>query len=86
MDFLLPYTNLYFYLQYKSTRIYLLPILMRSFLKKILFFIFPLFIFVIMMDLYLVNMNSLYKEKVSGLLDHANEIEILILEFIYFQF
>ena len=59
---------------------------MRSFLKKILFFIFPLFIFVIMMDLYLVNMNSLYKEKVSGLLDHANEIEILILEFIYFQF
>jgi len=52
---------------------------MRSFLKKILFFIFPLFIFVIMMDLYLVNMNSLYKEKVSGLLDHANKIEILIL-------
>ena len=52
---------------------------MKSFFKKILFFILPLFVVAIMMDLYLVNMNSLYKEKASGLLDHANEIEILIL-------
>ena len=52
---------------------------MLLFFKKILFFIFPLFVFVIMMDLYLVNMNSLYKEKVNGLIDHTNEIEILIL-------
>ena len=31
------------------------------------------------MELYLVNMNSLYKEKAEGLKKHANEIEILIL-------
>ena len=52
---------------------------MKLFFKKILLFIFPLVIIVIMMDLYLVNMNSLYKEKANGLLEHANEIEILIL-------
>jgi len=52
---------------------------MKLFLKKILLFIFPLVIIVIMMDLYLANMNSLYKEKANGLLEHANEIEILIL-------
>ena len=48
---------------------------MKLFFKKILLFIFPLIIIVIMMDLYLVNMNSLYKEKVNGLLEYANEIE-----------
>ena len=52
---------------------------MKLFFKKILIFGFPLFIIVIMMDLYLVNMNSLYKEKANGLLEYANEIEILIL-------
>ena len=52
---------------------------MKLFFKKILLFIFPLVIIVIMMDLYLANMNSLYKEKANGLLEHANEIEILIL-------
>ena len=52
---------------------------MQSFIKKILLFIFPLFVFVIMMDLYLVNMNSLHKEKANGLMEHAHEIEILIL-------
>jgi len=52
---------------------------MRSFIKKILFFILPLFVIVIMMDLYLVNMNSLHKEKANGLMEYANEIEILIL-------
>ena len=52
---------------------------MKLFFKKILFFVLPLFVLVIMMDLYLENMNSLYKEKANGLLEHANEIEILIL-------
>ena len=52
---------------------------MKLFFKKILLFIFPLVIIVIIMDLYLANMNSLYKEKANGLLEHANEIEILIL-------
>ena len=52
---------------------------MKLFLKKILFFNFPLIIIIIMMDLYLSNMNSLYKEKANGMLEHANEIEILIL-------
>tara|TARA_B100000795_G_scaffold250442_1_gene218627 strand:+ start:410 stop:1423 length:1014 start_codon:yes stop_codon:yes gene_type:complete len=52
---------------------------MKLFFKNILLFIFPLVIIVIMMDLYLENMNSLYKEKANGLLEHANEIEILIL-------
>ena len=52
---------------------------MKLFFKKILLFISPLVIIVIMMDLYLANMNSLYKEKLNGLLEHANEIEILIL-------
>ena len=52
---------------------------MKLFLKKILFFVLPLFAFVLIMDFYLVNMNSLYKEKANGLAEHANEIEILIL-------
>ena len=52
---------------------------MKLFLKKILLFNFPLIIIIIMMDLYLSNMNSLYKEKANGMLEHANEIEILIL-------
>ena len=52
---------------------------MKLFFKKILFFILPLSVVVIMMDLYLANMNSLYKEKANGLLEYANEIEILIL-------
>jgi len=52
---------------------------MKQFLKKILIFVFPLFLLVLGMDLYLRNMNSLYKEKKSGLITHAHEIEILIL-------
>ena len=52
---------------------------MKLFFKKILIFVFPLFIIVIMMDLYLGNMNSLYKEKAEGLRKEAHEIEILIL-------
>jgi len=52
---------------------------MKLFLKKILFFVLPLLVIVIMMDFYLTNMNSLYKEKANGLAEHANEIEILIL-------
>ena len=52
---------------------------MKLFLKKILFFVLPLFAIVLIMDFYLTNMNSLYKEKVNGLSEHANEIEILIL-------
>jgi len=52
---------------------------MKLFFKKILIFVFPLFIIVIMIDLYLVNMNSLYKEKAEGLKKEAHEIEILIL-------
>ena len=52
---------------------------MKLFLKKILFFVLPLFAFVLIMDFYLVNMNSLYKEKANGLAEHSNEIEILIL-------
>ena len=52
---------------------------MKLFFKKILIFVFPLFIIVIMMDLYLGNMNSLYKEKSEELKKKAHEIEILIL-------
>ena len=52
---------------------------MKLFFKKILIFVFPLFIIVIMIDLYLGNMNSLYQEKAKGLTTHAHEIEILIL-------
>ena len=52
---------------------------MKLFLKKILFFVLPLLVIVIMMDFYLTNMNSLYKEKANGLAEHANEIEVLIL-------
>jgi hypothetical protein len=52
---------------------------MKLFFKKILTFVFPLFLLVLGMDFYLRNMNSLYKEKSQGLLEHANEIEILIL-------
>jgi len=52
---------------------------MKLFFKKILFFVLPLLVIVIMMDFYLTNMNSLYKEKANGLAEHANEIEILIL-------
>jgi hypothetical protein len=52
---------------------------MKLFLKKILFFVLPLFAFVLIMDFYLVNMNSLYKEKANGLAEHVNEIEMLIL-------
>ena len=52
---------------------------MKLFFKKILIFVFPLFFLVIIMDLYLGNMNSLYKEKTEGLKKEAHEIEILIL-------
>ena len=52
---------------------------MKLFLKKILFFFSPLFVVTIMVDLYLANINSLYKEKVCGMLEYANKIEILIL-------
>ena len=52
---------------------------MKLFLKKILIFALPLFIIVIIMDLYLGNMNSLYKEKAEGLKKEAHEVEILIL-------
>jgi len=52
---------------------------MKLFFKKILFFVLPLLVIVIMMDFYLTNMNSLYKEKADGLAEHANEIEVLIL-------
>ncbi len=52
---------------------------MKLFFKKILVFVFPLFLLVVGMGFYLRNMNSLYKEKLSGIIEHANEIEILIL-------
>ena len=52
---------------------------MKLFFKKILIFVFPLFLLVLGMDFYLRNMNSLYKEKLNGLLENADEIEILIL-------
>ena len=52
---------------------------MKLFFKKILVFVFPLFLLVVGMDFYLRNMNSLYKEKARGLTAHAHEIEILIL-------
>ena len=52
---------------------------MKLFFKKILIFVFPLFIIVIIMDLYLGNMNSLYEEKAEGLKKEAHEIKILIL-------
>ena len=52
---------------------------MNQFFKKILIFVLPLFLLVLGMDIYLRNMNSLYKEKKSGLITHAHEIEILIL-------
>ena len=52
---------------------------MKLFFKKILIFVFPLFLLVIIMDLYLGNMSSLYKEKAKGLKKEAHEIKILIL-------
>ena len=52
---------------------------MKLFFKKILIFVFPLFLLVIIMDLYLSNMSSLYKEKAEGLKKEAHEIKILIL-------
>jgi len=52
---------------------------MKLFFKKILIFVFPLFLLVVGMDFYLRNMNSLYKEKKRGLTTYAHEIEILIL-------
>jgi hypothetical protein len=52
---------------------------MKLFFKKILVFVFPLFLLVAGMDFYLRNMNSLYKEKARGLTAHAHEVEILIL-------
>ena len=36
---------------------------MKLFFKKILIFVFPLFLLVLGMDFYLRDMNSLYKEK-----------------------
>jgi len=52
---------------------------MKLFFKKILLFILPVFMLVIMMDFYLTNMNSLYKKKAEGLKKEAHEVEILIL-------
>jgi len=52
---------------------------MKLFFKNLLIFVLPLIISVIIMDFYLANMNSLYKEKAEGLTKHAKNIEILIL-------
>jgi len=52
---------------------------MKLFFKKILIFVFPLLAFVVGMDFYLANINSLYKEKAEGLKEEAHAIEILIL-------
>ena len=52
---------------------------MKLFFNKILIFVFPLFLIVLGIDFHLRNINSLYKEKVNGLTEHTNVIEILIL-------
>ena len=52
---------------------------MKLFFKKILIFILPIFAFLIGIDFYLKNINSIYKEKAERLKKEVHEIEILIL-------
>ncbi len=52
---------------------------MKNFGKNILLFLIPLVIFIVGFDIYLWNINSIYKEKEKGLISNEDSIEILIL-------
>ena len=52
---------------------------MRSFLYTIIIFSIPIVIVISIMDMYLWNKNSIYKEKINGLEKNAENIEVLIL-------
>ena len=63
-----------------ATGFYLFSILrMNSFLKKLLIFFVPILLVVFSFEVYLRNIDTLYKDKISGLELRADSIEVLIL-------
>jgi len=52
---------------------------MKPFIKKTLFLLIPIILAIFAMDIWLRNMNTLYKEKYSGAIKAKDSIEILIL-------
>jgi hypothetical protein len=60
---------------------------MNQFLRHTAIFLIPILLLVIGFDLYLRNINSLYKEKVKYIEENSSEIEVLVLvnQSIYFD-
>jgi len=52
---------------------------MKSFFKKSLYFSLPIILFILLFDFYLRGLNTIYTEKIDGLLKNKDSIEILIL-------
>ena len=52
---------------------------MKKFIKKLVLFSIPLFVLVFSTELYLYNMKTSYSEKIDGLNQNKDKIELLVL-------
>ncbi len=52
---------------------------MKKFIKKLLLFSVPLFILLFSAEVYLYNMKTSYSEKIDGLIQNKDKIELLVL-------
>ena len=52
---------------------------MKRFLKTLFFFAVPIVIISLFFELYLRNLNTIYKQKLNGLEENYNNIEMLVL-------
>lgn len=52
---------------------------MVSFIKKSLYFSIPVILFILLFDIYLRSLNTIYSEKIKGLDNNQDSIEVLVL-------
>lgn len=52
---------------------------MKRFLTRILYFLIPLLLVAVSLEISIRNIDSYYKQKIDGLLEYSDSIEILIL-------
>lgn len=52
---------------------------MKLFFKKILLFVSPIILFLLIFDFWLRDMNTIYKEKYSNFKEYKDSIEVLVL-------
>ena len=53
---------------------------MKKYISRTFFFLIPLFIVAAVLEISIRNLDSYYKQKISGLQQNADSIEVLILE------